>query len=530
MTASYNTTAIAIGVKSIHETDLLFEYAYTPPKKDEKGVQKVDSDTIFRIGSLTKLFPPLALLKLQDRGVNFEDPITKYVPELRTLKSQAREDSPIWAVEWDEVTLGALASHMAGIPSDYITDIAPFGDLSAYGYPQANSSKFLGCAGFFGTPGCNKTVFFEHFGERPPVQAPFSAQTVYSNIGFAILGFAVEAITNQSFTDYVTNEIWKPLDMARTSATQPDEALGFIPANDVWWAADMGFEGPGGGYFSTINDLHRFGDAILQHKLLSAVQTRKWMKPLTSTSSSGLLMGAPWEIFRAENITSDGRMIELYTKTGDLINYHSQLVLIPDYDIVVTLLVAGPSGPGEGSQTSMTLMMSRIVQSLLPAIEAAGKAETAAAYAGTYTDKRTNSTLTLSLDAAAAADDGPGVAITQYIIRGVDVPRTDPGSTLPPATPPTLDPPMRYRLYPASTGAEGKTSWRAVGTMNTAEQVAQQDALFAWPMNSCITWAMMDRSTFEFGARDHFVFDVVEGKVKGVEAVGYQVHLTKECK
>ena len=118
MTSTYNTTAVAIGVKSIHETDLLFEYTYTPPNKDKKGVRKVDSDTIFRLGSLTKVFPVLALLKLKDHGVSLDDPITKYVPELRALKSQAREDNPIWVVEWDDVTLGSLASHMAGIPSD----------------------------------------------------------------------------------------------------------------------------------------------------------------------------------------------------------------------------------------------------------------------------------------------------------------------------------------------------------------------------------------------------------------------------
>jgi len=38
-----------------------------------------------------------------------------------------------------------------------ITDIAPFGNLSAYGYPPANSSRMLGCSGFFGMAPCNKT-------------------------------------------------------------------------------------------------------------------------------------------------------------------------------------------------------------------------------------------------------------------------------------------------------------------------------------------------------------------------------------
>jgi CubicO group peptidase (beta-lactamase class C family) len=118
MTATYNSSAVAIGVKSIYETGLLFEYAYTPPNKDKRGAQKVDSNTVFRLGSLTKVFPVLALLKLKDRGVSLDDPITKYVPELRALKRQARKDSPVWTVDWDEVTLGALASHMGGIPSD----------------------------------------------------------------------------------------------------------------------------------------------------------------------------------------------------------------------------------------------------------------------------------------------------------------------------------------------------------------------------------------------------------------------------
>lgn len=275
-----------------------------------------------------------------------------------------------------------------------------------------------------------------------------------------------------------------------------------------------------GGYFSTINDLHRFGDAILLNKLLPPTQTRKWLKPVTATSSTGLLIGQPWEIFRAENVTSDGRMIEIYTKTGDLIAYHSILVLIPDYDLVATLLLAGP----EVSGSAMTLMLSRLIRTLLPAVEQAGKAEARAAYAGTYADKATNSSITLSL-----SDDGPGFAISRYVIRGVDVPSTDPGSTLPPATPPRLDLPMRYRLYPTTANSGRQTSWRAVGTRATAAQVEKADAQIVWSMASCLTWAMMDRVTYNMGARDHFVFDLEGGKVKGLEAVGYGVVMKKDC-
>jgi CubicO group peptidase (beta-lactamase class C family) len=118
MSATYNNSAVSIGVKSIHEDDLMFEYAHTPANKEKRGAQTIDSDTVFRLGSLTKVFPVLALLKLHDQGVRLDDPITKYVPELRGLKNEGREDNSIWDTQWDDVTLGALASHMSGTASD----------------------------------------------------------------------------------------------------------------------------------------------------------------------------------------------------------------------------------------------------------------------------------------------------------------------------------------------------------------------------------------------------------------------------
>ncbi len=55
--ARLNETALAIGIKSIHEEGKLFEYVYTPPEefRDPRGVQEVDSDTVFRIASASKV-------------------------------------------------------------------------------------------------------------------------------------------------------------------------------------------------------------------------------------------------------------------------------------------------------------------------------------------------------------------------------------------------------------------------------------------------------------------------------------------
>lgn len=116
LASNFNYSGIAIGVKSIHEDDYLLEYAYTPPEFDQRGVEEIDSDTVFRLASVSKLFPVLAILQLP--GMRLDDPITDYLPELRDLNKQAREQNAIWTIDWDEITIGSLASHLAGIPAD----------------------------------------------------------------------------------------------------------------------------------------------------------------------------------------------------------------------------------------------------------------------------------------------------------------------------------------------------------------------------------------------------------------------------
>lgn len=58
------------------------------------------------------------LALLTQKSVRLDDPITKYVPELLQLRGETDEVNGITTVQWEQVTLGALASHMSGIGSD----------------------------------------------------------------------------------------------------------------------------------------------------------------------------------------------------------------------------------------------------------------------------------------------------------------------------------------------------------------------------------------------------------------------------
>ncbi|KAK4182804.1 beta-lactamase/transpeptidase-like protein [Podospora australis] len=526
VTSTYNYSAVAIGLKSAQDDNYLVNYTYTPPNRDPRGAQEVGLDTVFRIASASKIFPVLALLRA---GISLDDSVTKYLPQLRDLNKQAREQNSIWAVDWDEITLGALASHVAGIPADLSNDATPYGNFTPYGFPPVNQSKLLNCSSMMGLPECGEDVFWDRFGERAPVQLPFSPNPVYSNAAFAILRYAFEAATNTSYNDVIQNEILTPLNMTHTFATKPDDdSLGFIPTGDQYWNYSLGYGGPSGSYYSSINDLTKFGQAILSHNVgLRPAQTRKWLKPMTGVSSAGMLIGAPWEILRTTNATKDGRLVEIYIKGGDLVTYHSIVALIPDYDLVATFLIAGPPIPGEAAGLTSLLLGSKLLETMLPAVEQASKNEAVVNYGGTYTDEATNSSVKLTID---PEDNNPGFNITSWVVRGVDVIATWPGLGLPPNPVPPTSSNIKFRLYPTTVKTDNQTAWRSVPQVDTPENIALLESQALWPDAGCVTYGQLDRATFMLQAQDHWVFTLdEEGKATGVELAGYAVKLKREA-
>jgi CubicO group peptidase (beta-lactamase class C family) len=101
--------------------ELLGERHRTSPNltKDTAGVKQVDGNTVYRLGSVSKVFAVLAwLAELGD--VHWTEPVTKYIPELANLSAQAAS-KPFNAVRdtsWDDITIGALASQISGLGRD----------------------------------------------------------------------------------------------------------------------------------------------------------------------------------------------------------------------------------------------------------------------------------------------------------------------------------------------------------------------------------------------------------------------------
>jgi CubicO group peptidase (beta-lactamase class C family) len=111
-----NGSSFSIDIFSMHEPTSLFTFHHSSPSLNSSvGVKTVDSNSIYRIGSISKLFTAYLLL-IEAGDVHFSDPVTKFVPELQAAPQALSDDFDF--VDWNSVTIGNLASHMSGIGRD----------------------------------------------------------------------------------------------------------------------------------------------------------------------------------------------------------------------------------------------------------------------------------------------------------------------------------------------------------------------------------------------------------------------------
>lgn len=116
-----SNVSYSLGIFSTSETKPLFIKHHSSDllKSAPVGVKRLDSDTIYRIGSLTKLFAAYTLL-IQIGDTKLNDPVTKYIPELlEASRSRNSTEDPIDHVAWEDITIGDLMGHTADIGREY---------------------------------------------------------------------------------------------------------------------------------------------------------------------------------------------------------------------------------------------------------------------------------------------------------------------------------------------------------------------------------------------------------------------------
>lgn len=276
--AKHAVGSVTIGV--VFGKELIWTKSYGNADMEKK--LPADKDTIYRIGSITKMFTALMLEQLVDAGkVHLSDPVEKYFPEIRTVPSEFPGAPP--------VTLVQLANHTSGM------DREP-ADMEKYVQgPVSDWEKTLIAA-----------LAHTRFSVEPGTQ--FS----YSNIGFATLGAALGRAAGEPYTDYVRKHIFMPLGMTHTTLVfSPDMQEHLSKGYDVGSDGKIEFETPqrehqtGRGYkvpngaiYTTVGDMAHFAFFLLGHGPESVLKTAVLEKNLTNsaaqadfTLSSGYTLG-----------------------------------------------------------------------------------------------------------------------------------------------------------------------------------------------------------------------------------------------
>ncbi|KAI9730919.1 MAG: hypothetical protein M1818_007993 [Claussenomyces sp. TS43310] len=507
------TTSFSIGIFSAHDNSSLFSYHYEAPRLNGSLTSgRLDDDTMYRVGSLTKLFTVYTLLA-EVGDVSLDDPVTKYVPELAAAAAAADLDA-VNNFRWSDITIGALGSHMGGIPrdckehvspniirsidcpADSVLDVADLGfPVTALGFPQLNSSEKPTCGESLETTTCSRKEFFKGIVSSDPFTTPFSTP-IYSNAAIQILSHALEGMTNKSFADSFNSSFLRPLNLSRTFLSQPTSNVNaIIPSKETssLWGFDIGDESPAGGGYSTTADLATIGRSILRSTLLDPALTRKWMKPVTHTSSLQTSVGMPWEIQRMElplTPSSDTtRIVDLYTKAGNLGAYAGYIVLDPDHDVGFSIFAAGKS-----SVPQAAVLADLITATWIPAFESAAREQALRNYVGTYSasDLLLNSSITIGL-----SNDRPGLGIESWVSNGTDILKSY--GTIKDASAEQL---VSARLYPAGMRAEGQVAFRAIFEALPQQRVGKVFSL------SCDTWTTAGAVTYGEIGIDDLVFDV----------------------
>jgi CubicO group peptidase (beta-lactamase class C family) len=249
----------------------------------EKGDSRpLDGNTIFEIGSISKVFTSLLLSQMVQRGeMALNDPVAKYLPETVNVPQK----------EGKQITLVDLATHTSGLermPTNFTpqNENNPFVDYSAQQLYQFLSGYTLA---------------------RDP-----GSQYEYSNLGAGLLGFVVSLRAGMSYEDLVRKRICDPLRMNSTAITLTPEmkrrlAVGHqvvsLQSVDNWdFAAPLA---PAGAIRSTTNDLLKFLAANLGYTKTPLAAAMKAMLSVRRPAGiPNLEVALAWHVY-----TADGKEI-----------------------------------------------------------------------------------------------------------------------------------------------------------------------------------------------------------------------------
>ena len=279
------------------------------------GVNKTynSNDTLSCIGSVSKMFATTAVMQLADDGkVELDAPVIEYIPEFRMADER-----------YKDITVRMLMNHTSGIMGTTAGDFMLYDDRDTVPHDtildELSTQRLKTFPGDYGA---------------------------YCNDGFELLEIIVERVSGKSFTDYIEENICKPLGMQQTgtpwNAFRANEMVDTFMNGNVQIAPDYCMDLGSGGIMSTASELCTFGSSFFKgsNKLLSDKAKKEMIETkVTDKYEDGFGLG--WDQVDYDDYKAAG--VKVVSKGGDVSHQHAELLVAPDEKISVSVLSSGGS-------------------------------------------------------------------------------------------------------------------------------------------------------------------------------------------
>ena len=330
-------------------------------EEDPATHRAADAQTVYRVGSVSKLFTDIGVMQLVERGqVDLDLPVQRYLPAFAPRNASGKA-----------ITLRQLMSHYSGLVRE-----PPAGHY----FDDSGTSLAATVASLNGT----SLVY-------PP-----ETRRKYSNAGIAVVGSVLEQQGKQPFAGYLKTNVLQPLGLA-SSAFEPESALvSRLARAEMWTLHQRSFEAPtfqlgmspAGSMYSTMPDLARFmsvlfaggrgpGGDVVRRETLEAMWRPQFAR---AGATEGAGLGFQVSRFEGKRLVSHG---------GAIYGFATELAALPDEKLGVAV---SASKDGMNALTTriaeeaLRLMLSARQGRALPVLASTGEPSraTARSLAGTY--------------------------------------------------------------------------------------------------------------------------------------------------
>ena len=286
----------------LRDDEVLYKQAYGMASL-ELGVPNT-TETVFRLGSVSKMFTGAAIALLAEEGrISLDDSVTKYFPELPEEV-------------YGPVKVRHMIHHTSGI---------------------RDSEALYPVLGMEYSQWYTHGMFLDMLARQKSLDFRPGDRFEYSNSGYTLLALIVERISQMPFAEFVGKRIFEPLGMERSAIQTdhqtfiPDRAAGYAPSESgyVNWMTNNQLVGHDAVY-SSVEDMSFWARALIKGTLGRAVVERMITR---ASFNDGSVNDYAFGI-----LVEDYKGLKTWAHAGWFVGYLAHMVIFPDQKFSVVCL------------------------------------------------------------------------------------------------------------------------------------------------------------------------------------------------